>query len=116
MAQFEELEVWQRACRLSVQLYQLLKDSTNFPYRDQVTRSGLSVASNIAEGFERNSKPELIRFLAIAKGSCGELRTQLYIGVEANLIDRSIGLEYKAEALEISKMIAGLIKYQKSLS
>jgi four helix bundle protein len=81
MDALENLGVWKRSCRLSVELYKLLRD---FGFRDQVTRSALSVPSNIAEGYERDSSKEFSRFLKIAKGSCGELRTQLYIGTEAS--------------------------------
>ncbi|MEK7796624.1 MAG: four helix bundle protein, partial [Pseudomonadota bacterium] len=65
----------------------MLGNCRDYDYKDQVTRSGLSVPSNIAEGYERDSDRELARFLRIAKGSCGELRTQLYIGLEAGFID-----------------------------
>ncbi len=112
MPQFEELDVWKRACRLSVTLYKQFADCREYAFKDQVTRSGLSVASNIAEGFERESRAELIRFLRISKGSCGELRTQLYIGIEADLVPRDKGLELVGEALQISRMISGLIKHQ----
>jgi four helix bundle protein len=114
MPQFEQLEVWKRACRLSVLLYENLESCKIYSYKDQVTRAGLSVASNIAEGFERGSKQELIRFLQIAKGSCGEVRTQLYIGIEAGLLGREIGFQLIDEALQISKMLAGLIKHKRT--
>jgi four helix bundle protein len=73
---FEELEVWKRACRLAVDTSLLLKDSKVFYIRDQMQRAALSVPSNIAEGSERDSKQDFIRFLRIAKGSAAELRTQ----------------------------------------
>lgn len=66
--------------------------------------------SNIAEGHERDSAKEFSRFLRIAKGSCGELRTQLYIGAEAGFLDKALALNMVAEASEISKMLQGLIK------
>ena len=112
MSQFEDLDVWKRSCRLSVTLYKQFADCREYAFKDQVTRSGLSVASNIAEGYERESRAELMRFLRIAKGSCGELRTQLFIGVEAGLVPRSEGLKLVDEALQISKMLSGLIKHQ----
>jgi four helix bundle protein len=77
---FEDLEVWKRSARLSANIYKDLKDLKDFSCRDQITCSGLSIPSNIAEGFERESEKECINFLAYAKGSCGELRTQIYIG------------------------------------
>jgi len=73
---FKDLDVWKRAARLSTTIYQNLAGCRDFAYKDQVTRSALSVASNIAEGYERDSNRDRIRFLNYAKGSCGELRTQ----------------------------------------
>ena len=76
---FEELDVWKRACKLAVHAYEILKDCRDYGLKDQMPRAAISIASNIAEGAERNSKAEYIRFLHIAKGSAGELRTQVYI-------------------------------------
>ena len=110
MDAFEKLEVWKRSCRLCVDLYKTLKGSRDFGFRDQITRSALSIPSNIAEGYERDSRKEYARFLKIAKGSCGELRTQLYIGIEAGILDESQARRFVQEATEISRMIWGLIK------
>ncbi len=77
---FENLDVWKRSSRLSATLYQKTKGIKDFGFRDQLTRSGLSIPSNIAEGFERDSNAEMARFLTIAKGSAGEARTQIYTG------------------------------------
>ena len=76
---FEELEVWKRSCRLAVRIYEVLKDCRDFWLKDQMTRAAVSIASNIAEGAERDSVSEFIRFLHIAKGSAAELRAQIYI-------------------------------------
>ncbi len=73
MESLENLDVWKRACRLSVDLYKLMRDSREYGFRDQITRAALSVASNIAEGYERETDRIRIQFLKIAKGSCGEL-------------------------------------------
>jgi len=77
---FEDLEVWKRAARLSAEIYKELKGLKDFGFRDQITRLGLSIPSNIAEGMERESLKECTNFLSYAKGSCGELRTQIFIG------------------------------------
>jgi four helix bundle protein len=69
--------MWKRSARLSATLYQYFAASKEWGFRDQITRSGLSVPSNIAEGFERDSDAEKAKFLTYAKGSCGELRTQI---------------------------------------
>ncbi|MEJ2685452.1 MAG: four helix bundle protein [Candidatus Sulfobium sp.] len=76
---FEDLEVWKSSYKLAVEIYKRFSNCKDYGLKDQITRSSVSVPSNIAEGFERNSNKEFIRYLYIAKGSCGELRTQLHI-------------------------------------
>jgi four helix bundle protein len=110
---FEDLEVWKRSSRLSANIYKELKNLKDFSFRDQLTRSGLSIPSNIAEGFERESDKECINFLAYAKGSCGELRTQIYIGKEVGYLNDEVANQWINETLEISSMLAGLIKTKK---
>jgi len=107
---FEDLEVWKRARRLSAEIYRELANLKDYGFRDQITRSGLSVPSNIAEGFERNSQRECITFLSYAKGSCGELRTQIYIGMDIKYISQETGSRWIKEAAAISNMLGGLIK------
>ena len=75
---FEDLDVWKRAARLSVEVYNVLGSFKIYSFRDQITRSALSISSNIAEGFERESKKECIQFLSYARGSCGEMRSQIF--------------------------------------
>lgn len=105
MAKFEELDVWKRSARLSAEIYKALADLKDYGFRDQITRAGLSIPSNIAEGYERESGKEIASFLNYAKGSAGELRTQIYIGIEIGYIDRIIGKSWLAETEEISKML-----------
>ena len=107
---FENLKVWKRATSLSATIYIHLRDLRDYGFRDQITRSGLSVPSNIAEGFERASHKEFMVFLNYARGSCGELRTQIYIGVEIGYISRELGELWIQETKEISAMITGLLK------
>ena len=114
MPRFEELDVWKRSARLSANLYKELAELRDFGYRDQVTRSGLSVPSNIAEGFERNSDKEMANFLNYAKGSAGELRTQNYIGIEIGYLDKETGKKWIKECEEISKMLHALIQTVRS--
>ena len=85
---FENLDVWKKSCRLSVQLWQLLKNSNEYWLKEQMLRSALSIPSNIAEGCERNSKAEFRRFINIAKGSAAELRTQVYIAIETGVLKK----------------------------
>jgi four helix bundle protein len=83
---FEDLEVWQRSCDLSVRVYDELKSCKDYSLKDQMTRAAVSIASNIAEGAERDTKTEYIRYLHIAKGSAAELRTQVYIAGRIKVI------------------------------
>jgi four helix bundle protein len=107
------LEVWRRACRFSVDVYKATDNCSDRSFRDQVTRSALSVPSNIAEGYERDSRKERIRFLFIAKGSCGECWTQLLIGVEAGFLPKGNAKPLIREAEELASMLRGLIGYFK---
>jgi len=101
---------------VSIEIYQHLRELKDFGFKDQITRSGLSVPSNVAEGFDRESNKECVTFLSYAKGSCAELRTQIYIGIEINYIDRKIGERWIQETREISLMLGGLIKTKRSFN
>lgn len=85
---FENLEVWQRGCTLAVDVFETFSSCRNFTMQDQVQRAALSIPSNVAEGHERDSNKEFVRFLNISKGSCGELRTQLYISRKLHFIKK----------------------------
>ena len=111
---FEDLDVWRRSKSLSADIYLRLGKLKDLGFRDQITRSGLSIPSNIAEGFERESVKECINFLSYAKGSCGELRTQIYIGKEIGYIQDDAAGKWIRETEEISSMIKGLIKSKRS--
>ena len=105
---FEDLEVWQRSCRLAVDVFKTFATCQNFTMQDQIQRSALSVPSNVAEGYERDSNKEFVRFLNIAKASCGELRTQLYISRKLDFIQRADSDRLVRESKEISAMLHGL--------
>ena len=109
MRNFEELEVWKRSCRLALQIYEALKKCRDHGFYNQITRAAVSVPSNIAEGSERRTDREFISFLYIAKGSVGELRTQLYLAAKLGYITSEQMTVLAAEAKEISKMLHGLI-------
>ena len=85
---FENLEVWKRAKELSVGIYRSMTNLKDFGFKDQITRSSLSIPSNIAEGMERSTEKEKARFLEIARGSAAELRTQIMIGIEIEYINK----------------------------
>ena len=107
---FEKLDVWKKSARLSVELYKALKGLRDFGFKDQITRSGLSIPSNIAEGMSLNSDGQKHHFLSIAKGSCAELRTQIYIGMEIGYIESNPGKQWLGETREIAAMLASLMK------
>ncbi|WP_296056091.1 four helix bundle protein [uncultured Amphritea sp.] len=107
---YEDLDVWKRACRLSCEVYTVLSRCRDFGFRDQITRSSLSIPSNIAEGFERGSEKEKRQFLYYAKGSLAELKTQVYIGQRIGYIHNDRASSWRQELDEIQKMLGGLIK------
>ena len=113
---FEDLEVWKRSARLSAELYKATCELRDWGYRDQLTRAGLSISSNIAEGFERESHMDCVRFLSFAKGSCGEVRSQLHIGKEIGYLEAEFANNSIAECREISRMLAALIKKRRQFA
>ncbi|ART79425.1 four helix bundle protein [Oceanisphaera avium] len=106
---FEKLQVWQRSVTLSAALYKGLSELRDFSFRDQITRSGLSIPSNIAEGMTRRTDKEKIHFLVVARSSCAELRTQVYLGIDIGYIHAKLGKQWLEETREISAMINGLM-------
>ena len=111
---FDDFDVWKRSARLSAVLYKASRNIKDYGFRDQVTRSGLSVPSNIAEGHDRGSVKEAIRFLNIAKGSCSELRTQIYIGVDIGYIEQALGKNWIDETQLISNQLGSLIRTKRT--
>ncbi len=106
---FEDLDVWKRACKLAVSVYELTRTWHDYGLKNQIERAAVSIASNIAEGSERGGK-DFIRFLRIAAGSAAEVRTQIYIAKRINLINDENFESLVHEAKGISKMLSGLIK------
>ncbi len=107
---FEDLDVWKESCRLSVSVHELFLDSKCYAMRDQILRSSISNPSNIAEGAERGTVKDYIRFLHYAKGSSAELRTQLYLSAKMNLISADDAKNLAQSATKISKQLQALIK------
>jgi four helix bundle protein len=110
---FEDLRIWQEAVEMAVSIYALFKNSKDFGFRDQIQRSSVSISSNIAEGFDRQSNNEFIRFLKIAKASCAELRTQLIIAQKAEIINNTDDVIEKTKLL--SAMIQKMIEYRSGI-
>ena len=110
----EEIQAWQKARALCKQIYSVTNGgpfAADFGLRDQIRRAAVSVLSNIAEGFERGGTREFAQFLAIAKGSAGEIRAQLYVACDQRYIDRDQFEELVQDVDEVSRMINGLLTY-----
>lgn len=110
ITKYEDLIVWKRSMELAKEIIQATTDLKLYSLKDQLCRSVISIPSNIAEGYERQSNKEHIRFLYIAKGSCGELRTQLYLLKSLKLVTFSISERFIQESKEISAMLSSLIQ------
>ena len=114
---FEDLEIWKEARRLTKEIYRLTsgqKFSKDFSLRGQIQSAAVSVMSNIAEGFERAGNQEFSQFLYVAKGSCGEVRSQLYVAVDQEYISSNESEEQLNAFKRLSSMIGSLINYLKS--
>lgn len=105
---FEELEVWKKSCNAAVDIYEALRECRDYGLKDQMTRAAISIASNIAEGAERSSEKDFVRFLDIAKGSAGELRTQLFIAAKLKIVDQKKANQLTDEIKGISRMLQAL--------
>jgi four helix bundle protein len=111
---FEDLTSWQKARELNRLVYQTAKGpgfAKDFGLRDQICRASVSIMSNIAEGFERGGDKEFIQFLSVAKGSCGEVRSQLYIALDEKYLTETVFDELTHRSLEVSRLISGMISY-----
>ena len=111
VSRFEELIAWQKARVLTARIYQATgqgKFERDFGLKDQIRRAAVSIMSNIAEGFERGKPTEFHQFLSVAKGSCAELRSQLYIASDAGYLDGEVFNELMAQAVEVGRIVGGL--------
>lgn len=107
---FEDLQVWQKAKDLAVLIYKITSEgklAKDFSLRDQMRRSAISIASNIAEGDERDTDKESVRFFFIAKGSLAELRTQLRIALEVNFLDKDEFAKIEQDCRRLARCWAG---------
>ncbi len=111
---FEDLQIWQEARVVANSIYKTFADKKDYGFRDQIQRASVSVMNNIAEGFERGSENELIRYLYIAKASSGEVRSMLYLATDLNYIDEGNAEGLMDQSKKVSSGIANFIKYLKS--
>ncbi|MBU0675190.1 MAG: four helix bundle protein [Proteobacteria bacterium] len=114
---FEDLEIWKQARALTNQIYKISTTgglARDYGLRDQIRRASVSVMSNIAEGFERGGNQELMQYLAIAKGSCGEVRCQLYVAQDQEYIERHQATDLIDRHRKLSIMIFNFMEYLKT--
>jgi len=112
---FEDLEVWKLSMNIAVEIYGLLKECKDFGFKDQIQRACVSIPSNIAEGFDRKSNKEFCYFLYIARGSCAEVRTLLYLAKQLTFIEKEVVAKLIKNTDHISRMLYNIIKYRSSL-
>jgi len=108
---FEDLIAWQKARQLTVEIYRVTAHgefARDFGLRDQIRRAAVSVMSNIAEGFDRGSRGEFHQFLVVAKASCAEVRSQLYVAQDVGYIAQETFGHLSSTTNELSKIIGGL--------
>lgn len=111
---FEEINSWQKARLLNKRVYEITENQSfkkDFDLSRQIRRATISISSNIAEGYERNSDKEFIYFLYVAKASAGEVRSQLYLALDLNYISDLEFEELFTSVSDISKLLSGFIKY-----
>jgi four helix bundle protein len=110
---FENLHVWQDAVELAAVVYRVAGSCADAAFRRQLQAAAVSVSSNIAEGYERGSNPEFIRFLQIARGSCGEVRSQAHVAVKVALLFKEDATVIIDTAKSLSKRLGTLIKVRR---
>ncbi len=108
---FEDLRIWQEARQLVKRIYVDLENVRDYGFRDQLQRAGVSIMNNIAEGFERNSDAEFARFLNIAKGSAGEVRSMFYSAEDLHYVPLQVAVDRREAVKTISKGIGTLEAY-----
>ncbi len=114
VTRFEDLITWQKAIELTGIIFALTKSdkfSRDLQLKDQMCRAVISVPANIAEGFERDGNREFVKFLSIAKGSAGEVRSLLYLALDLDYISPEQMNDAKALSIETAKLIGGMIRY-----
>ena len=108
---FEDCIAWQKSRALTADVYRVSgvgNFGRDFALRDQIRRAAISVMSNIAEGFDRYSRPEFRQFLSFARGSAAEVRSQLYVAMDLGYVDNAAFSKMKAQCEEVSRLIAAM--------
>ena len=107
---FEDIIAWQKAGKLTIEVYNVFNNCRDFGFLNQIRRAVISIMNNIAEGFERNTNKEFRNFLFIAKGSCAETRSMLYVAYRLKYINIEQFKKLYPMTTEISKLLSGFIK------
>ncbi|MBN2890867.1 MAG: four helix bundle protein [Bacteroidales bacterium] len=107
---FEDIKSWQKAKELTISVYKLFEKTNDFGFKNQIERASVSIMNNIAEGYDRQTNKEFRQFLYIAKGSCAEVRSMLYLAAELEKISKEDFNRLYKLTEEISKLLFGLIK------
>lgn len=108
---FEGLIAWQKARELTKRIYEVTRQENfarDYGLKDQIQRAAVSIISNIAEGFERGGRAEFHQFLSIAKASCADVRSQLYVALDSGYLSQSAFDQLQASAEEVGKIVGGL--------
>jgi four helix bundle protein len=118
VSQFEDLRIWQEARELVGLIYAVINADQNgvkdWGFRNQIQTAAVSIMNNIAEGFERGSDKDFARFLDIAKASCGEVRSMLYLAEDLRYFDSNNSKDLREKSVSISKGISALSKHLRS--
>jgi len=113
---FEDVESWKEARTLTNEIYKHTlrgEFAKDFGLKDQLRRAAMSILSNIAEGFERGGDKEFLQFLAVAKGSCGEVRAQLYVAFDQRYLSETEFATLQQTATDVSQLLSGMMRYLK---
>ncbi len=108
VSKFEDLLVWQKSIDLAIAVYKLFEKNQDWGFKNQIQRASVSIANNIAEGFDRSSDKEFKRFLFIALGSASEVRSMNYLSFKLNYVSAEEYIKCNVSLIEISKMLNGL--------
>ena len=107
---FEDIIAWQKSSALATEIYKSFRLLKDYSFRDQIQRAVISISNNIAEGYERQSNKEFSKFLYIAKGSCAEVRSMLFVAMELKYLSKTDFDRLSLLSNEVSKIISGFIK------
>jgi four helix bundle protein len=116
IARFEEIQAWVEARELVREIYHSFQECRDFAFNDQIHRAGISIMSNIAEGFDRNTNKEFVNFLLFARGSCAETKSLLYAALDIGYVNENVFVCMSGRISKISGLINGFISYLKTKS